>query len=319
MAEVPAPETSWESAPGIIDGAMSLQLTAQGCDLDYWIRAVAQGTLAGLVHGHRATAGVPEFMKRPGPLREALIDEMAFRSMAEEKATRAIADLVRIAPGLAEMEFYVTQLFDEARHARVFRGHIVELGVPPEELTELIEGVVDRDRERILAPLEEFAEPIRASDDFIAGVVMLTVLVEGVLAPAAEMSERKWRPLDPAVADIERGACIDEVRHLSVGSSIVRDHLLRHPDEREPIGTLIKNGQRLWESLPVLDALWRRESLFQIGIQEHAEVVGDYEIWPGRRLLDTTPEERITMAIEWSGQMQEGRLRYMGLADGFSD
>ncbi len=141
MAEVPAPETSWESSPGIIDGAMSLQLTAQGCDLDYWIRAVAQGTLARLVHGHRATAGVPEFMKRPGPLREALIHEMAFRSMAEEKATRAIADLVRIAPGLAEMEFYVTQLFDEAGHARVFRGHIVELGVPPEELTELIEGV----------------------------------------------------------------------------------------------------------------------------------------------------------------------------------
>ncbi len=201
MAEVPAPETSWESSPGIIDGAMSLQLTAQGCDLDYWIRAVAQGTLARLVHGHRATAGVPEFMKRPGPLREALIHEMAFRSMAEEKATRAIADLVRIAPGLAEMEFYVTQLFDEAGHARVFRGHIVELGVPPEELTELIEGVVDRDRERILAPLEEFAEPIRASDGFIAGVVMLTVLVEGVLAPAAEMSERKWRPLDPAVAE----------------------------------------------------------------------------------------------------------------------
>ena len=46
---------------------------------------------------------------------------------------------------------------------------------------------------------------------------------------------------------------------------------------------------------------------------QHADVAGDYEIWPGRLLLDTTPEERLMTAQEWSQRMQESRLAYMGL------
>ena len=70
----------------------------------------------------------------------------------------------------------------------------------------------------VLVPLEEFGIPIgRDHGDYIGGVVVLTVLVEGVLAPAAELSERKWRLLDPAAAQIERAAGIDEIRHLTRG------------------------------------------------------------------------------------------------------
>ena len=58
---------------------------------------------------------------------------------------------------------------------------------------------------------------------------MLTVLVEGVLAPAAELSERKWRLLDPAAAEIERAAGIDEIRHLTVGSAVVKHYLDSRP------------------------------------------------------------------------------------------
>jgi hypothetical protein len=244
-----------------------------------------------------------------------MTEELTFRSLAEEKATRALSYLVVNAPSSLEMDFFATQLLDEARHASDFRGHLVQLGTPPEHVGALVERVAAHDRDRILAPLEEFGLAIgRDSGDFIGGVVVLTVLVEGVLAPAAEMSERKWRIVDPPAAQVERLAGVDEIRHLSVGTSLIRDYLVCHPDEQDRLRRLVARGQELWSSLPVLDLLARRERLFQEGIEAIKHAIGDYEIWPGRRLVDTTADERVIAAAEWAGELQASRLAVMGLA-----
>jgi hypothetical protein len=307
-------EADPDQAPGLLDGAMTLELSPQTCNLDYWLRSVAQGTLRGLVGGHRPGSTVPDWMREPGPLRTTLIEEFAFRSIAEEKATRAISYLVLNAPTTAEMEFFSTQLIDEARHARAFRGHLLELGVTPDELQTTIEHAAGSDRDRVLEPLEQFGLPLgRDHGDYIGGVIVLTVMVEGVLAPAAELSERKWRHVNPAAADIERISGIDEIRHLTVGSSIVRDHLLRHPEDRNRLVDLIGRGREMWATLPVTEIIYRREMLFQRGLPALSEMLGDYEIWPGRRLVDSTPEERLTTAATWSAEMQDSRLAYMGL------
>jgi hypothetical protein len=308
-------EADFDRAPGLLEGARSLQLTAGQCSLEYWLGAVAQGTLSGLRNGHRPGAPVPGWMRHPGPLRSALVAEFAFRSIAEEKATRALSYLVLNAPDVAGMEFFATQLTDEARHSSVFRGHLLELGVAEEDLAQTITDVAGADSERVLVPLEEFGLPIgRDRGDYIGGVVVLTVLVEGVLAPAAELSERKWRPLDPAASQIERAAGIDEIRHLTVGSSIVRQYVRDHPAERARLRALIDQGQSVWSGLPVFDVILRREALFQDGLTALADVVGEYEVWPGRRLIDTTPDERLLAAATWSAEMQAERLAYMGLA-----
>jgi hypothetical protein len=310
---IPA-EADIDRAPGLLAGAMSLDLTPQTCNLEYWLGAVAQGTLRGLVHGgHRAEAGTPDWMREPGPLRQALIEEFAFRSIAEEKATRALSYLVRHAPDIETMEFFATQLIDEARHSSVFRGHLLKLGVAPDELPATIEQVAGEDREKILVPLEEFGLPLGDAGDFIGGVCVLTVLVEGVLAPAAELSELKWRRLDPAASEIERAAGIDEIRHLTVGSAVIKQYLQANPDELPRLKDLIERGRALWGGLPVLDMILRREKLFQEGMLQLRHIVGDYELAPGKRLIDSTPEERLMMAATWSLQMQDSRLSAMGL------
>jgi len=310
---IPA-EADIDRAPGLLAGAMSLDLTPQTCNLEYWLGAVAQGTLRGLVHGgHRAEATTPAWMREPGPLRQALIEEFAFRSIAEEKATRALSYLVLHAPDIDTMEFFATQLIDEARHASVFRGHLLELGVAKDELAATIEQAAGEDREKILVPLESFGLPLGPVGDFIGGVCVLTVLVEGVLAPAAELSELKWRRLDPAAAEIERAAGIDEIRHLTVGSAIIKQYLQANPGELPRLKDLIERGRALWGSLPVLDMILRREKLFSEGMQQMAHVIGDYELEPGKRLIDSTPEERLMMAATWSLEMQDSRLSAMGL------
>lgn len=304
----------WDQAPSLIDGAMSLQMSAKDCDLKYWLAAVPTGTLRGHVAGHAPEVRAPAFMRRKGPLRDALSKELAFRSLSEEKAARAISFLVAEAPSTETMEFYATQLIDEARHSMVFRNHLIELGVATEhDLAAVIEDIAGDDRDAILNPLEEFG--LRDKEDFIAGVVTLTILVEGVLAPMAELSERKWRPLDPAAADIERGAGIDEIRHLSVGSTVAKEYLEQHPSERDRIAEHIHEGMRLWDKLPVKEQVYGRELLFQEGLLEQRETVGDYEIWPGCRLIDTTAEQRLLTALDWSQKMRESRLQYIGLEE----
>jgi hypothetical protein len=316
MIEAIRHEADWNDAPTLIEGASRLELTAHECNLDYWFSAVARGTLQGLVGGHSPQATVPDYMLAAGPLRDAIINEFAFRAIAEEKATRAISYIVANAIDVDTMEFFGTQLIDEARHSRVFRGHLLELGIPESELFATIQQISGEDSRLILVPLEEFALPmVRDRRDFIAGVVILTILVEGVLAPSAELSERKWRLLNPPAAQIERGANIDEIRHLTVGGSVVREYLLDHPEEKDRVLDIVTRGRELWSRLPTQDVIMKRELYFQAGLEQQAILVGDYEIWPGKRLIDTTPEERLVAAHTWSMEMQNSRLKYMGLAE----
>jgi hypothetical protein len=304
-----APEADPDRAPALLDGALALELAADECSVDYWVANVAQGTLT-----PERTSGVqmPWWMLEEGPLRAAVSEEFAFRSLAEDKATRAITYLVANAPDTAGMEFFSTQLLDEARHASAFRNHLADVGYSDPEATR--QALAHQDAARVLEPLEEFGLGIgRDAGDYVGGVVVLTVLVEGVLAPAAELSERKWHVLDPVAARIERIAGVDEIRHLTVGSSVVREYLLRHPGERHRLNKIVREGRTLWADLPIVDVLWSREVFFQEGMQSRAAELGDYEIWPGRRLIDTTPEERLLTAAEWSQRLQDHRLAYMGL------
>jgi hypothetical protein len=307
-------EADRHRAPGLLEGALRTELTPEGCDLGYWFRAVPEGTLGGDPLGRSPDVPVPDHMMVDGPLRQAVMQELAFRSMAEEKAARAISFLVAYAPDLAGMDFYSSQLMDEARHAYAFRGHLLELGVTQGELAATMESLAGVDRDAVLNPLEEFGLAVMEKErDYIGGVITLTVLVEGVLAPTAELSERKWRPFDAPAAEIERAAGIDEIRHLSVGTTIVRRHVRQHPEDLERIGELVARGMRLWSELPVQQMTFRREQLYQQGLDQHRDLVGDYEVWPGRRLVDTTAEERMLTAAEWSRVTQEARLTDMGL------
>jgi hypothetical protein len=305
----------WDTAPGLLDGAMTVEQTAEDCDLRYWLQAVPQGTLRGRPDGHDPALTPPRHMLEPGPLRQAIAQEYAFRSVAEDKAARALAYLVAIAPSTATMEFYATQVLDEARHAMVFRNHLTALGFPPGA----VHTEAARDVRAVLDPLEEFGlEVMRDEADFVGGVVTMAIILEGALAPAAELSERKWRPLDPAAAEIDRGAGIDEIRHLTVGAAIARQHLEAHPGDRDRLASLVRRGMRMWTVLPVHDMVRRRELLFQRGLEQHADVVGDYEVWPGRRLVDTTAAERQDMADEWSVRLRTSRLAHIGLEEALS-
>ncbi|GAA2907945.1 hypothetical protein GCM10020221_00080 [Streptomyces thioluteus] len=310
------PEVDLRSAPGVLEGARELDLTPEHCNLTYWFENVAGGMLRQLRDGTIPDPGPTGAMLRPGPLRDALVTEFSFRHLAETKATRALTQLVFHAPDNSCLEFFSTQLIDEARHARAFRDHLLRLGVPANELAATVERAAAADRAAVLDPLEDFGLAVlRDNGDFYGGVLVLTVLVEGVLAPAAELSERKWQRFDPAAALIERVANVDEIRHLTVGSTVIRRHVTNHPDERDRLLDVIGRGRELWQELPMQEMLLKREMLFQEGLSEHSALAEGYEVWSGRLLLDSTPEERLTVAESWSQETQQARMAHMLLGE----
>jgi hypothetical protein len=297
---------------GLLSDSLRGELSAELCDLDHWFATA--GTHFGQLHrGHTRSARIPQWMLEPGPLREAIYDEFAFRARTEESATRSITQMIQCAPSCDTLDFYVTQLVDEARHAYVFRWHLIELGTPRQSIEREIERIVGERRHTILAPLEAFGRELAEAGDFFGLVVLLTVIAEGALAPAAEMSERKWRLLDPAAAEVCEGANRDEVRHLAVGSAIVRDHLARNLGERPRIARLVERGMELWRTIPILESLVAREQAFQKGMEPHRDWLGGYEVVPGRPLAQTSAEERLLLQAAWSRQMREERLAWMGL------
>lgn len=311
-------EASWEDAPGLLDGAANLVLTVEQCDLAYWFSSVAQGTLSGRPLGYGDSVSTPDYMREPGPLREALRLELAYRALDEEAATRVLAHYVAGAPGIPELEFFSTQLIDEARHHMIFRNHLVNLGVPRDGLMDYVRSTGARYQREILDPIQRFATTIvRDEQDFVGAVVAFAIIIEGVLAASTELSERKWTVLDPVAGEVARGAEIDEIRHLTVGSSYVRDHLIAHPEDREHVLEVLRRGRKLWETLSDRDFVMERERLFQDGLAPHREALKDYELYPGRRLIDTTPEERWDLAARWNDELTEARLQFMGLPEAF--
>jgi hypothetical protein len=311
------PEGAGHSARSLLEGAVDPRLTPAGCDIEHWLHAAPQGHLLGLTRGHSPGLAVPPHMLEPGPLRQASLVEFAFRATTEEATARNLSHLVLTAPTRETMDFFATQLIDEARHADVFRWHLIERGILRERLDVALAEIVGAKRQTIIRPLQDFALDLLRHPDrgFIGGVVFLTIIGEGALAPAAEMSERKWRVLDPPASEIAHGANLDEIRHLGVGTAIVRQYVRQHPDERDELLDLIGRGMKLWEQLPLFELFVEREQLFQEGMAKHRHLLDDYELVLGRPLADTTVEERIMLQLSWSAEMKRERLAQMGLGE----
>lgn len=293
------------------------RMPLQEWGLERWIREVPQTTLVGLENGHAPQAVVPGCIMHEGPLRQALIAELSFKTICERMATEGLAQLLQIAPDNASFEYLTTQIFDEARHASIFRNHLVEIGAADDSAVDSFIQLANVKAVReILQPLSEyFTRHVVEHKRFINGVVIITIILEGVLAPSSELSELKWRVFDPAAAQIQHGANVDEVRHLLVCSEIVRALLIKQPGLLDEVNECLDEGMQIWSQVPIQELVLRRENLYQEGMQQHSWLADSVYI-DETPLVQTTPESRMQTAERWSEQMQASRLRFMGLDSG---
>ncbi|AOY82444.1 hypothetical protein BJP36_23585 [Moorena producens JHB] len=298
----------------LLEKASSQEITTRDCSVEIWMKEVAQKQRLGTTYGRDAKIILPDRVLNESPLRQSLIDEFAFKALSEDYGTRGICHLAAMAQSSEEHEFLVTQVFDEAMHARAFKHHLEEIGACDTNLDTFIREKYAEEIRFIFTPLNDFFHNVAIENkNYLGGVTILTIILEGVLAPTAEMGELKWQRLNPVASNIQHQANLDEIRHLTICANIIKEAIERNPQVLGQVGTVLYDGMELWKKIPIKDIVYKREVLFQKGMFEHKNIVGDQPLTEELRLIDSTPEQRLQLTFEWTQQMQASRIKYMGL------
>ncbi|OCQ51462.1 hypothetical protein Ppb6_03379 [Photorhabdus australis subsp. thailandensis] len=296
---------------GLIKQASEIEMQAKEWGLDEWFAEQVK------VEQRKKTsyANDPKLTYLPGDLRESLIRELSFKSISEYEATKALLLLADKAPDSINFDYMLTQIFDEGRHAKLFREHLVKIGFADiNNVASKMESLLRGKMTNMLETLRTYFDKwVVLKNDYIAGVLIITVVLEGVLAPTSELSEIKWRPFDIAAAETQARANADELRHLTVCANMVKTAIENDHSLKQSALECIEEGLALWNQVSVDDLFVEREMFYQRGMQSNLRFIEGYELAPGVLLSESTVESRLELSHFLVEQMQQSRLEYMGL------
>jgi hypothetical protein len=218
----------------------------------------------------------------------------------EEVALRVSGALVRRAPSAEALAFTSQQTLDEARHhelfARRLAASIAASGA---------RGAADI----LIPPLRKFLDlcyEVADRGDFVEGLVLTNLVLEGMAYPLYGYEERYWAPVDPYLARLIRSAFADETRHVAFGAALVRGALDGDAAARARVQRLVDDARQV---MGEVFAYYVRKfvGLFDAVARRHAALFAAAEFEPGRRLADTPYEEQIA-CIRQSIDREHGRL-----------
>ncbi|MFC4158501.1 hypothetical protein [Chitinimonas lacunae] len=298
-------------APPVLHEATSVMTLHPGdCGVEQWMRQFAPVQAARF----RCGQPVPPWLREDGPLRRALVRELSFRAYAKDLAAHSLCHLAALAPNTEEREYFVTYLVDETRHAAGFRQRLIDLAGPVDELTTLQSEAAGNDRNQVLFPLDIWSrEILEGRLDYLGGVAMVALLFDAVLSPLDGFGESTWHSFDPVSADLLGSADRAQTRHLAVCANILRAHLLHHPQDWPTLARFVADGLTRCRELPVAALMLERAAQYQLGLDSHRYCLGEAEFEFGLRLADSSPAQRVALALERADTALTSRLTHIGL------
>jgi hypothetical protein len=223
------------------------------------------------------------------PLAEVHRLDLALFVVFEEVALRVSGALVRRAPTQAALCFAAQQTLDEAQHHEMFRARSDQARA----LAGLPQGQVDS--AILTPPLRRFVErcyEVADSGDFLAGLTLTNLLLEGMAYPLYAYEQRYWQPIDPYLAALVRSAFVDETRHVTYGARLVRDLLADDPRARARIAPICRQARlALREAFQYYIRVF--VGLFDAVARRHRDLFADAELAPGRRIADTPYADQV--------------------------
>lgn len=255
-----------------------------------------------------------EFLEHPS-LKESLIQEMSFKSLTEYYASKAILDIIKIAPCMEEYDFLNTLLIDETNHSFLFRNYLIENNlIDSKRSMEQMASILSDTHMDVVEPFQAFIKQwVVNKNDFYAGIIIITIILEGVLAPSAELSEKKWLPFYPRASAIQKYANSDEVRHLTLCCDILKRAIKNNANTLHTLKSCIVEGLGIWNTSNINNIIMNREILFQKGMNDNINLLENYYLTKDVMLKDTTPDSRLKISHEMVEALQKSRLRDIGI------
>jgi hypothetical protein len=270
--------------------------------IERWTRDVAlrqwsrdDGALADL------GAALPEPIARERSLAEVHRLDLSLFVVFEEAALRVSGALVRRAPTPQAMAFAAQQTLDEARHHEIFARRLTA--------STTAWGTRAASEDILIPPLRKFLDlcyEVADRGDFVEGLVLTNLVLEGMAYPLYAYEERYWAPVDPYLARLIASAFADETRHVAFGAALVKQALDDDAAARARVQRLTDDARRV---MGEVFAYYVRKfvGLFDAVARRHRALFAAADFQPGRRLADTPYDQQIA-AIRHSIDTEHARL-----------
>lgn len=277
-----------------------------------WLERTAWRTLKDTSYGRATGAEDPAHpaLSDDPLLKQVYLMDIALFIGAERTSYEAVSGMMRCAPDeLAQIQLG-TQVLDECRHHEVFCKRMADMGVTPEKRQALIQ--------RYTTPaLRAFYDLILEQvdrKDFYAASIAQNLIMEGMAYPVYRYEIRYWSRIDPGLSKTIQGAFADEAHHVGFGEAINKTHIQRiGSDERNRLLKLTHEFSKLMTQT-FEEIINRYIGLYQECANQYMDVMGDIEIFRGRKMADVTEEEQARTVLHEIQNEHRLRLGRLGLA-----
>jgi hypothetical protein len=276
-----------------------------------WLERTAWRTLKDTTYGRSVGEGDdphPALFEDP-LLKQVYLMDIALFIGAEHTSYHAVSGMMRCAPDeLAQMQLG-TQVFDECRHYEVFCKRMADMGVTPEKRKTLI----DRYTTPALRSFYDLILEQVDKKDFYAASIAQNLIMEGMAYPVYRYEIRYWSRIDPGLSRTIQGAFADEAHHVGFGEAINKAHFNRiGAGERNRILKLIHQfGTLMTQTFE--EIINRYIGLYQECANQYMDVMGDVEIFRGRKMADMTEEDQARTVLHEIQEEHRTRLDRLGL------
>lgn len=279
--------------------------------IQQWLERSPWRTLKDTRYG-RPVAGVeaiPEVYEDP-LLRQVYLMDLALFVGAERTSYLAVSGMMAFAPDEVCQMQLGSQVLDECRHYEIFCQRMAELGVDAERRNALV-------KRHTTPSLRKFYDLIHEQvdkRDFVASSVAQNLILEGMAYPVYRYEIKYWSRFDPGLSKMIAGAFADEVHHVGFGEAFNSSLLRRSSvEERNRLNKVVREFHQLMSE--AFDEVIRfYVGLYQECANQYVSLVGDVEIFRGRKLADTTEEEQVRILLSEIQREHAERLVRIGLS-----
>lgn len=276
-----------------------------------WFEKTAWKTLYGTRYGRYSDETKPHpAIWEDALLRQIFLLDIASFITAERTSMLAVAGMVGCAPDETSQIHLSTQVLDEARHLEVFCRRLADFGITPEQRVQMEQLVMGPELRSFYDLILEQVD----KRDFIGASLAQNITMEGMAYPIYRYEIKYWSRFDPSLSHIIRGAFADEAHHVGFGEAIMRSQLKELGSERRNSAiALLHDMQRLM--VEVFEKMIKRFiGLYQQAANNHMDVIGDLEIFPGYRMAELNEEQQVRLLLEEIKGEQATRLNRIGVA-----
>jgi 1,2-phenylacetyl-CoA epoxidase catalytic subunit len=267
----------------------SIEWNDKRYEVQSWLERIAWRNLDNTQYGMSPQhAAAPEWIHESPLLKTACtVDLLAFVH-AERLALDVSAALLPMAPDMSAKRFLATQVMDEARHYEVFSQRLRTLGIGEEE-EQIVFSAFESPR------FQRFADTVMEQvdrKDFIAAVIALNFVLEGLAKPLYDFETRYWSAADPGFSEIIRGAFADEVQHGNFGELAVKAAVGASADQRNRCRALVRDFKMLVGDI-FEESRAKYGTMYQSAALENRELFEGIMIFQEKPFFSLTADEQI--------------------------